>query len=907
MMHKPNVLTGFIVILPLLLSACKKSIEIADLTKAPTNQEIMEQLKLDANGKTEALKEFPASFPEALTIRDKPLTYTKENSSNFEYIGMPIGGVGAGQLYLGGDGQLWFWDIFGVNYYHGSLKGEEAYQFPYSRSGKNQKGVYNPEQGFSVAVEKNGQWVEKILNREGFDDIEFLGQYPIGNVSYRANDLPVEVNLEAFSPFVPLALEKSIYPATVLNYQLTNTSDVPVAVKLKGWLENTILHHSRKQPEKYAISGKLKNKIIEPAAGGARIVYSAELTSGQEKINDLMDFGTLSLSAFGGEIEYSNANQEADLNTKEPLISKLTQGFTLKPGETKTASFILSWHFKKTKKVHLTAYRMINKKPFIKLSDNTYARLYTDASDVAENIQENFTQLNNETRKWRDTWYDSTLPHWFLDRTFLNTSILASATSTLIDDFLFYGSEGNNQGAGTVTHVWGYVKAMGRLFPRLEKSLREQVDYVPVAEGGSLKANGMIRYRWLADRIEDAVDGQAGVILRTYLAHQMSKDDEFLKGVYPGVKTAMQGLTAHNDADHDGIMTGPQHNTLDGVWYGKVTWLSLHYNAALRATAEMAKEVGDHEYAEFCLTLADKGRVYIENNLFNGEYFIHEGDPEVPNSPGTYNGLEYSQLLGQSWSYHVGLGEILDPVKVKTALESMWRYNFTTDVGPFREKFKEGRWYAMPGEGGMLACTWPNGGQDALNKGNSRFAAYNNESQNGYEYAATSLMMWHDMPYQSLAHIWYMHNDRYHGAKRNPWSEVEWGGHYARSMASYGHFTAVSGYEYHGPKGYLAFSPQITKGNFKSAFTVAQGWGSFSQQQFGSEQVENIELKFGQLTLNELKFTFPTQLKSSDVQLNGKSLKYVVVQNGEDVSITLSETLNMKESDKLVIILDAQA
>ncbi|MGJ8679428.1 GH116 family glycosyl-hydrolase [Paraglaciecola sp.] len=896
-------LFGGLVIL-LGVSACQKK-DTNLLIPAQTNDQIMTQLTLDPNGKTETVKNFPASFPQVLTKRGEPLTYNKQNSSNFEYIGMPIGGIGAGQLYLGGDGQLWFWDIFGLNYYHGSHKGEEAYEFPYNRSDANQKGVYTPEQGFAVRVKQNGEWVEKTLNRDGFDDITFLGQYPIGEVSYRAQDLPVDIDLEAFSPFVPLALEKSMYPATVLNYTLSNTSDKPIEVELNGWLENTILHQSRLSSNKLNIAGKLKNQAEIINNEAARITYSAELSQGQTQIKDLLDYGTLSLTAFGGEVSVDKAYQEVDLQTKTQLTSTLSQAFTIQPGEQKTASFILSWHFKNTHKVHLLPYNMADKKVLMKKSENTYARMYKDSADVADHILKNYAQLSSQTRQWRDTWYDSTLPYWFLDRTFLNASILASTTSTIIDDFLFYGTEGNNQGSGTVTHVWGYAKAMGRLFPRLEKSLREQVDYVPVSKGGSLNDNGMIRYRWLADKLEEAVDGQAGVILRTFMSHQMSKNDAFLQRVYPGVKKAMQGLTAHNDADHDGILTGPQHNTLDGIWYGKVTWLSLHYTAALRATAEMAKEVGDHEYAEFCLTLANKGRDYIENNLFNGEYFIHEADPEHPESPGTYSGLEYSQLLGQSWAYHVGLGEILDSNKVKTALESMWRYNFTTDVGPFREKFTAGRWYAMPGEGGMLACTWPNGGQDVLGKGNQRFAAYNNESQNGYEYAATSLMMWHDMPYQSLAHIWYMHNDRYHGEKRNPWCEVEWGGHYARSMASYGHFTAVSGYEYHGPKGYLAFAPKITKDNFKSAFTVAQGWGSFAQIQTTNQQIETIELKYGSLTLKQLAFEFPAKLETSSFSFNGQELDYQIEQSSNKVTINLKEKVTLSANDAITITLKA--
>ena len=37
---------------------------------------------------------------------------TVQTGADLKLIGMPVGGICCGQLYLGGDGKLWHWDVF---------------------------------------------------------------------------------------------------------------------------------------------------------------------------------------------------------------------------------------------------------------------------------------------------------------------------------------------------------------------------------------------------------------------------------------------------------------------------------------------------------------------------------------------------------------------------------------------------------------------------------------------------------------------------------------------------------------------------------------------------------------------------------------------------------------------------
>ncbi|MEI2722084.1 MAG: GH116 family glycosyl hydrolase [Verrucomicrobiota bacterium] len=524
-------------------------------------------------------------------------------------------------------------------------------------------------------------------------------------------------------------------------------------------------------------------------------------------------------------------------------------------------------------------------------------RKFADAAAVAKYVAANFERLASITRLWRDVWYDSTLPYWFLDRTQLNTSILATSTCYRLASGRFWAWEGVGCCEGTCGHVWQYAQAMGRQFPELERILRERTDF-----GLALQADGAIHFRGENNDIP-AIDAQAGSILRALREHQMSGDDAFLRRIWPGVRRATDWLIA-KDGDGDGLIESNQHNTLDTDWFGPVAWLSGLYLAALSAAATLADEMGATTYAEKCRAILARGQKKLVADLFDGDYFINRVDPNHLAAINSGTGCEIDQVMGQSWAFQVGLPRVLPEKATRAALQSLWKYNFSPDVGPYRAQYKSGRWYAMAGEAGLLMCSFPRSDWDydqARGKGKDEWAAgYFNECMNGFEHQVAGHMIWEGMVMEGLAVERAVH-DRYHAARRNPWNEVECGDHYARSMASYGVFIAACGFEYHGPKGRIGFSPRLTPEDFKAPFTAAEGWGSFSQIRTDKTQTNRIALKWGGLRVKTLAFELPpaATLSAATVAVGAKQIPAKAIQTGQRVELTLDEAISLQAAQSI--------
>jgi len=663
-------------------------------------------------------------------------------------------------------------------------------------------------------------------------------------------------------------------------------------------------NNNRMNPDSFTVTqweGKQAQiRIVDKETGGwgnigvDHIVFS-DKPAKTLVLNELHDFGTMGLALLDGSPEdlasayvsrpgqFQQRVDEKSRPLSDKLLGSVGRRISLRPGQEQTVTFVVTWHFP-----NLSVAGMNN-------VGRHYASRFSNAYEVANYVTNNYNRLSTSTRLWCDTWYDSSLPYWFLDRTMANTSTLATSTCYRFKNGRFWAWEGIGCCHGTCTHVWHYAQAVGRLFPEIERNHREQVDF-----GVAFHEDGGIGHRANLQQSSDpAHDGQCGRILGVYREHQMTADSAFLKRIWPKVKKAIEYMI-QNDRNDDGIVEGSQPNTLDAAWFGKISFLASLYLAALRAGEVMAIEVGDNNFAERCRDIAERGSSNILK-LYNGEYFYQIEDTNHLNEIGIGKGCYIDQVFGQSWAFQVGLGRLFDEKKIKSALHALWKYNFVPDVGPFREKFERGRWYAMAGDAGLLMCTWPKGGLREDFKKHWQYM-YFNECMTGFEWQVASHMIWEGMITEGLAVARAIH-DRYNAVLRNPYNEIECSDHYARAMASYGAFIAACGYEYHGPKGYLAFAPRINPDDFNAAFTTAQGWGSFSQKISRQNQTYQIELKYGTLKLSEMQFELGTGIRPEVVttKLNGEDIRNRWRLDGRNLRVKFLNPVILAKGDTLLI------
>ncbi|MFO1492347.1 MAG: GH116 family glycosyl-hydrolase [Kiritimatiellia bacterium] len=212
-------------------------------------------------GATPAAKGIDAAWLASLRLREVSEPAFTKAADQLRYIGMPVGGIGCGTLYLGGDGRLWLWDVWHKDGL-GIRPRSRSYTHPNGTTATRDCGgganyfapidVWNPgppsdekpfpfDQGFALRTVANGVEAVKTLDHQGFADITFRGSYPLARVSYADPACPLAVELTAHPVFIPLNTPDSALPATVMEYTLRNPGAQTVEASLLGWMQNPVL------------------------------------------------------------------------------------------------------------------------------------------------------------------------------------------------------------------------------------------------------------------------------------------------------------------------------------------------------------------------------------------------------------------------------------------------------------------------------------------------------------------------------------------------------------------------------------------------------------------------------------------------------------------------------------------
>jgi uncharacterized protein (DUF608 family) len=707
-----------------------------------------------------------------------------------------------------------------------------------------------------------------------FQNVKFTARFPFAEIEMSDDDIPLEIHLTGWSPFIPTDADNSSLPVGAFEYSFRNTG--------KSKIEAMFSYNSRNFMSQASGFNKIKavsNGFIisedgvkdKPETSGEFAFFTSE----PETIVDHCWFR-------GGWWDPLTITWETimkgEARRREPVEKNAPGGslfvpFTLNAGETKVIKLMMAWYVpdsdlkygKDPDKKDTETCSETNcscQDPFYK---PWYTSKFRSIDEIVNYWKTNYNDLKSKSLLFKDSFYKATLPQEVIESIAANLAILKSPTVLRQPDGKLWSWEGcgDNSGccAGSCTHVWNYAQAIPHLFPRLERTLRETEFLRSQDKEGHQTFRSALPIRPIASTFYAASDGQLGGIMKMYRDWRISGDSDWMKKMYPKVAESMDYCIHTWDPQSTGTLEEPHHNTYDIEFWGPDGMCTSFYLGALKAIAEMGKYLGE-DVSKY-LSVYEKGRKVLESELYDGEYFIQKikwqglkaPDP-VAASSGVWN-VDYSdearellQKEGPKYQYGkgclsdgvlgvwiaemCGLKDIVDTAKVSSHLRSVYKYNFKSDLSDHSNPQRPS--YALGNEGGLLLCTWPKGEMLSLP------FVYSNEVWTGIEYQAASHLMLNGEVEKALE-IVRACRDRYDGRIRNPFDEYECGHWYARAMSSYGMLQGLTGVRYDAVTQEMFIDSRI--GDFTSFISTETGFGNIGLKN-GKPFLETV---YGEITV----------------------------------------------------------
>jgi uncharacterized protein (DUF608 family) len=794
---------------------------------------------------------------------------------NLDRIAFPVGGIGAGMFCLSGTGSI----------SHMSVRNRpDVFNEPCMFAAIAVKGI---EKGAKVIEGQVPDWKKfgqpDSANGAGgtnyglprFQETKFTSRFPFAIIELHDDDIPLNIQIEGWSPFIPTDNDNSSLPVGAIEYSFRNSGSSVVEAVFSFNSRNFMAQNNGQNKIAATANGFVLSESgvkKKPETKGDFAIF----TDDPETVVDHCWFrgGWWDpLTIAWGKIMKAETGGNDPVENGAPGAS-LFIPFKVAPGETRVIRLMMAWYVpdsdmkfgkdsEEKSEETCTETDCACKDPFYK---TWYSGKFKDISEVVNYWKTNYNDLYSKSVLFKESFYNTTLPDEVIEAIAANLTILKSPTVLRQRDGRMWSWEGcgDNSGccSGSCTHVWNYAQALPHLFPSLERTMRETEFFPSQDNEGHQTFRSALPIRPVAATFYAASDGQLGGIMKVYRDWRISGNNEWMKKLYPMVKKSIDYCIEEWDPRNTGTLEEPHHNTYDIEFWGADGMCTSFYLGALTAFIEMGSFVGDD--VQKYRILYDSGRKIIESDLFNGEYFIQkikwEGlkSPDPVKAAATAINTGYSpealklmQKEGPKYQYGqgclsdgvlgawiaevCGIRHILDEVKVRSHLNSVYKYNFKSDLTDHSNPQRPS--YAFGMEGGLLLCTWPKGEMLSLP------FVYSNEVWTGIEYQAASHLMFSGEVEKGLEIVRACRN-RYDGTIRNPFDEYECGHWYARAMSSYGMLQGLTGVRYDAVSQELIINSRI--GDFTSFISAETGFG-------------NVGLKDGKPILNVVYGEIPVK------------------------------------------------
>lgn len=761
-----------------------------------------------------------------MTYRDSMERHDKARS------GMALGGLGAGFFELRKDGVFHNWNIFN-NYPLGTGEpfpmAEDSMLFfivRYEVEGEEPRmKLLQIDEGYKVAAIPNHYYAFPWLT--GVDRIDYAVSFPFAQLRFSDAEMPLDVEMTAFSPFIPHDVKNSSLPTAVFDFRLRSTSSRPVDVMLMASMHNGVGYDVE---DKFHVTNVLDRegyRLFELTEGGMDETHSsyggqalASLAGdstyyvGWEAVHPYYEkvIRSRELPDYDDTEGRNKVDPETDrLKAMYGLYGTIAVSRRLEHRQTLDHTFAAGWHF-----------------PNLYTPDGSrreghyYSNFFDSAPDVVDYVVDNLPDLRGRSRQFVDDFRDSSAPPFVLDQvqsqlnTFFTSSWLTEEKNFGIQEGL---SPHRSYGPLVTTDVSMYGSmSVAALFPELHKNMWRAHRGLQWRTGEV--AHGINRDFTQFDKQEGVtgrLDLPSQYVILSLLGYFWTGDREYLEEMWPSVKRALDYVLEYRDENGDRLpdMAGAMCTYDNFEMYGAASYVSSLWLGALRSAAEAARELGDQDAERKYSGILREARESFERKLWNGEYYRLYNDEDGERGD-VDEGCLTDQVIGQWACRLAGLGEVIDPDHLRSALESV--------CAMCRRPW------------GLVNCRWP---EDEFlhDVPESCWHDQANTCWSGVELAFASFLIYEGMLEEGLDVIEAV--DRRYRKAGMYFDHIEFGGHYYRPMSAWAIVSALLGLTIRA--GEVGFRPRLPARNLKLFFSFGHGTAHYVRRVEGDR--EEIELR----------------------------------------------------------------